>query len=127
MIKGIGIDLVELARIKDAYERNPRFAERILSENELSRFKTLSEKRRIEFLAGRFAAKEAYAKANGSGIGGELSFQDMEIATGENGKPYFVKPKRVGVHVSISHSDQYAIAQVIIEDEGRFSLFRKNE
>lgn len=127
MIKGIGIDLVELARIKDAYERNPRFAERILSENELSRFKTLSEKRRIEFLAGRFAAKEAYAKANGSGIGGELSFQDMEIATDENGKPYFVKPKRVGVHVSISHSDQYAIAQVIIEDVGRFSLFRKNE
>ena len=89
----MGIDLVELARIKDAYERNSRFAERILTENELSRFKTLSEKRQIEFLAGRFAAKEAYAKANGSGIGEELSFQDMEIATDENGKPYFVKPK----------------------------------
>lgn len=116
MIKGIGIDLVELDRIKNTYERNPRFSQRILTEKEQVQFETLSEKRKIEFLAGRFAAKEAYAKANGTGIGRELSFQDIEIATDEAGKPYIVKPKMHGVHLSISHSREYAVAQVIIEE-----------
>lgn len=115
MIKGIGIDIVELNRIKQAFERNERLKERILTRNELAQFEQLSQKRKIEFLAGRFAAKEAFSKAYGTGIGRDLSFQDIEITNDERGKPYVVKPEFGRIHLSISHSECYAIAQVIIE------------
>ncbi|HZG59840.1 MAG TPA: holo-ACP synthase [Anoxybacillus sp.] len=116
MIVGIGIDIVEIKRIKEIVERQPKFIERILSETEKKRFFQLSETRKIEFLAGRFAAKEAYAKAVGTGIGKELSFTDIHIHNDEKGKPFIpsVTPEQ-RIHLSISHSDDYAVAQVIIE------------
>lgn len=116
MITGIGIDIVELKRIESIVERQKRFAERILTENEKQTFEGLSGKRKIEFLAGRFAAKEAFSKANGTGIGKELSFLDIEIVVDEKGKPYISKPLEKQVHLSISHSTDYAVAQVIIEE-----------
>ncbi|MDQ0155656.1 holo-ACP synthase [Robertmurraya andreesenii] len=116
MITGIGIDIVELKRIESIVERQKRFAERILTENEKQTFEGLSGKRKIEFLAGRFAAKEAFSKANGTGIGKELSFLDIEIVVDEKGKPYISKPLEKLVHLSISHSTDYAVAQVIIEE-----------
>ncbi|KMJ56847.1 4'-phosphopantetheinyl transferase [Bacillus sp. LL01] len=117
MIIGTGIDIVELARIEKLMNRQSNFVDRILTPAEQERFSSLSDKRKVEFLAGRFAAKEAYSKAKGTGIGKELSFQDMTIAATEIGKPYFAEPQHPekSVHLSISHSDQYAIAQVIIE------------
>lgn len=115
MISGIGIDIVELQRIEHIAERQKRFSERILTENERQLYDNLSGKRKIEFLAGRFAAKEAFSKAVGSGIGKELSFLDIEIQTDEKGKPYIRKPLYEGVHLSISHSMEYAVAQVVIE------------
>jgi holo-[acyl-carrier protein] synthase len=116
MFVGIGIDIVEIKRIKEIVERQPKFIERILSEQEKKRFFQLSETRKIEFLAGRFAAKEAYAKAVGTGIGKELSFADIHIHNDEKGKPFILSgtPGQY-IHLSISHSDEYAIAQVIIE------------
>ena len=72
--------------------------------------------RKIEFLAGRFAAKEAYSKAVGTGIGKELSFLDIEIETDALGKPFIAKPDITGF-ISISHSRDYAVAQVIIEEK----------
>ena len=78
MIKGHGIDIEELAAIERAYLKNARFAKKVLTEAELSRFEELSGKRKIEFLAGRWAAKEAFSKAWGTGIG-KLRFQDLEI------------------------------------------------
>ena len=116
MIKGIGIDIVELERVQKVCERQVRFPERILVESELQVYKTLSMKRKIEYLAGRFAAKEAYAKANGTGFGKELSFTDIEISVDKKGKPYIKKPIEQGVHLSITHSENYAVAQVIIEE-----------
>lgn len=116
MIAGIGIDIVEMKRIEEINERQKRFAERILTINEKRTFEGLSGKRKIEFLAGRFAAKEAFSKAHGSGIGKELSFLDIEISTDERGKPYISRPINEGVHLSISHSVDYAVAQVIIEN-----------
>lgn len=116
MIKGIGMDIVELERIKQTYERNPKFKNRILTETERIKFESLSEKRKIEYLAGRFAAKEAFSKAYGTGIGKDLSFLDIEIVTDDRGKPHIVKPMLTGVHLTITHSDQYALAQVIIEE-----------
>jgi holo-[acyl-carrier protein] synthase len=116
MIKGIGVDITEIGRIKKILERQPRFPERILTENELQRFEQLKGQRKVEYFAGRFAAKEAFSKANGTGIGKELSFLDIEITVDTLGKPYIVAPITRGVHVAISHSKEYAIAQVVIEE-----------
>jgi len=115
MIKGIGIDITELSRVRDIISRQPKFAERILCQSEQQTFAGLSGNRKVEFLAGRFAAKEAFSKANGTGIGKQLSFQDIEIASDALGKPFFVKPG-VKAHLSITHSREYAVAQVIIEE-----------
>jgi holo-[acyl-carrier protein] synthase len=115
MISGIGIDIIELDRIKTIIDRQPKFIQRILTENELVIFERLTIRRKIEFLAGRFAAKEAFAKANGTGIGSELSFLDIEIHPDPFGKPQIIAPFNEGVHLSISHSRDYAGAQVVIE------------
>ncbi|MBS4192513.1 holo-ACP synthase [Bacillus sp. FJAT-49705] len=115
MISGIGIDIVELDRIKKIYERQEKFVERILTSKEKAEFKVLTKERKTEYLAGRFAAKEAFSKAMGTGIGEALSFLDIEIEKDARGKPYFSKPLTQGVHLSISHSKEYAVAQVVIE------------
>ncbi|HWO96159.1 MAG TPA: holo-ACP synthase [Bacillus sp. (in: firmicutes)] len=116
MIKGIGIDIVEIQRIKNISERQKGFIERILGEEEINQYEQMSSKRKVEFLAGRFAAKEAYAKALGTGIGKHLSFQDIQIEYDQHGKPFIQSPADgMAIHLSISHSEQYAVAQVIIE------------
>ncbi|WP_456276985.1 holo-ACP synthase [Bacillus sp. AK128] len=115
MIKGIGIDIIEINRIELLSEKNQKFANRILTENEKAAFTLLNGRRKNEFLAGRFAAKEAFSKAMGTGIGKGLQFTDIEISQDQLGKPYISKPFVGGVHLSISHSKEYAVAQVIIE------------
>lgn len=117
MIIGIGLDLVEMERIDKLRRRQERFSKRILTKVEWKLYHSLSEKRKTEFLAGRFAAKEAYSKAIGTGIGKELSFQDIEIIPDEKGKPRIVKPIGNQIHVSITHTKTHAAAQVIIEDK----------
>ncbi|GAA0452552.1 holo-ACP synthase [Alkalibacillus silvisoli] len=118
MIKGTGIDITELDRIKNLLEKQPRFIQRILTEKEQERYYSYSNyNRQVEYLAGRFAAKEAYSKAMGCGIGKELSFQSVEIISTHHGQPQFLlnNERMHGVHVSISHSKDYVVAQVIIE------------
>lgn len=118
MIKGIGIDIIELKRIKKQIQKSDRLMERILTEQEKERFLDLTnESRRVEFLAGRFAAKEAFAKATGRGIG-KLSFKDIYIGSGENGQPQITATgyETERLFISISHSQEYAVAQVIIEE-----------
>ncbi|HHQ1006444.1 TPA: holo-ACP synthase [Listeria innocua] len=117
MIKGIGLDMIDLDRVKQAVEKNPRFIERILTEKETKQYEKYEGSRKIEFLAGRFAAKEAYAKANGTGFGKHLSFTDVEILQVEDGRPYVTMPIKQGetVFVSITHTARSAAAQVIIE------------
>lgn len=114
MIKGIGIDIVELSRIEKLVNRQPKFPDRILTVKEKQRFNQLTARRRIEYLAGRFAAKEAFSKAAGTGIGENLSFHDIEIGNDSSGKPMILKPL-LQAHLSITHSKEYAVAQVIIE------------
>ena len=116
MIKGIGVDIIELSRIEDILTRQKKFVDRVLTSNERLKFADLSARRKVEFLAGRFAAKEAYSKANGTGIGEELSFLDIEIENDSSGKPFIAKPV-AKAHLSISHSRDYAIAQVILEED----------
>jgi holo-[acyl-carrier protein] synthase len=115
MIVGTGIDMIELKRIKQAVSHQPRFPERILTYFEQKKFESLKGKRQYEYLAGRFAAKEAMAKALGVGIGAELSWHDMEIKSDEKGKPFLTSPYPYLCHLSISHTREYAVAQVILE------------
>ncbi|MGY3765521.1 holo-ACP synthase [Vagococcus vulneris] len=115
MISGIGIDVVELERIEKIIETNRSFIVRVLTPKELEKFDTLKIKRQKEYLGGRFACKEAFAKAYGTGIG-KVTFQDIEILSESNGQPIVTKSPFVGnVFVSITHTDQVAMAQVILE------------
>lgn len=117
MIAGIGIDLVELDRLATILQKQERFSERILTPKEHEHFLKLSNHRQIEFLAGRFAAKEAFGKAIGTGIGSDFSFQDLEVMPNEKNKPIAVSTLFSGkIHLSISHSKEYAIAQVVLEE-----------
>jgi|SRR5690625_764407 len=116
MISGIGIDIIELNRIQRAVLRKERFIDRILTDKEKEQYTNYQrEDRKIEFLAGRFAAKEAFAKATGKGIG-KLSFQHIEILSADQGAPVIKVPgyDSKKIFLSISHSKDYAVAQVVI-------------
>ncbi|WP_321388571.1 holo-ACP synthase [uncultured Enterococcus sp.] len=116
MIKGIGIDIVELSRIEKIIDNRSSFVKRVLTENELEIFHQLSKRRQIEFLGGRFCCKEAFSKAWGTGISG-VGFQEMEILQDESGAPKMTKsPHRGKVFVSISHTETTAIAQIVLEE-----------
>ena len=125
MIIGIGIDIVELHRIKRILERNPEaFIRRVLSPLEQENLPT-GGNRRVEYLAGRFAAKEALSKALGTGIGKVFSFLDAEVCPTKEGKPNLFLSSNVWeklnlngdcrIHLSITHSREYAVAQVVLE------------
>jgi holo-[acyl-carrier protein] synthase len=124
MILGVGIDIIEVARIESSYERfGDRFLNRILLESEIAY--CLSHKAPGPFLAARFAAKEAISKAFGTGIGAKLSWKDMEVRRRESGEPYVVLhgdgekllAERGGrvVLISLSHTAQHATAVAILE------------
>lgn len=109
MIKAVGIDVVETDRINEAMSKTPRFASRILTAKELERPVTPS------YLAGRWAAKEAVAKA----VGTHLTWQDVQIVEGEGGRPQvvFLNHRPEGfVHVSISHDRTIASAVAVWEE-----------
>lgn len=118
MIIGHGIDLQEIDTIKRAYEKNNRFAKRVLTEKEFQVFSGFkAEKRQMEFLAGRWAAKEAFAKAMGTGIG-TLGFQDIEILNNQLGAPEITQSPFTGrCFISLSHTGNLVQASVILEDD----------
>ena len=117
MIVGHGIDIEALASIQNAVEKREGFARRVLTDKEMERFASLKGRRQIEYLAGRWSAKEAFSKAIGTGIG-KLGFQDLEILNNERGAPYFSKSPFSGkVWLSISHTDQFVTASVILEED----------
>ncbi len=114
MLKGIGTDIVEINRIITLNHKE-RFINKLLSEDEYTVFKSFkSEKRKYEFLAGRWAIKEALYKALGSYCDGK-AYRDFSILNNEIGMPYLDRPKLRGVHLSISHCESYAVGFVIVE------------
>ncbi|MGC6767372.1 holo-ACP synthase [Enterococcus sp. LJL128] len=116
MIRGIGIDIVELSRIEKIVEKQSSFIKRVLTEKELELFQSLSYRRQVEFLGGRFCCKEAFSKAWGTGISG-VGFQEIEILKNAAGAPEVTKsPHKGNVFVSISHTETMAVAQIILED-----------
>ncbi|EOT40598.1 holo-ACP synthase [Enterococcus columbae] len=116
MIKGIGIDAVELSRIKKIIEEKPQFVKRVLTPKEFAVFQSLSKHRQVEYLGGRFACKEAFSKAYGTGIGA-VTFQEIEVLNNEKGAPIVtMSPFTEGqAFVSITHTDTTAFAQIILE------------
>ncbi|MBF0814646.1 MULTISPECIES: holo-ACP synthase [Staphylococcus] len=120
MIHGIGVDLIEIDRIKKLYQKQDKLVGRILSANEQYKFNSFqNEQRKIEFLAGRFACKEAFSKALGTGIGKKIAFNDIDCFNDDNGKPC-VNYNGFNVHVSITHTEHYAMSQVILEADEVF-------
>ncbi|KAA9293220.1 holo-ACP synthase [Aerococcus urinae] len=118
MIKGIGTDLVDIKRIEKAQKQRPDFASRVLTASEREAMEANSSwKRQMEFLSGRWAAKEAFAKALGTGIGLALSFQDLEILNDPKGRPCLNTAVYSGkIFLSITHTDDYAQAFVVLEE-----------
>lgn len=116
MIRGVGIDIIEVERIRKMIEQyGDRFLKRILTDNEIDYCSKFS-KPHLHF-AGRFASKEAYAKAIGTGVGKEFSWKDVEILNNEKGKPYIIHLKQnnfthLHFEISISHTEDYACAAV---------------
>lgn len=115
MITGIGLDIVELGRIRRLDGKSSKFRERVLTKNELAEYELLSVNRKTEFLAGRFAAKEAFGKAKGTGIGKVCAFKDIEVRKDLNGKPsVYFQDEEEGL-ISITHTKEYAAAQILLQ------------
>ncbi|HTY13103.1 MAG TPA: holo-ACP synthase [Candidatus Omnitrophota bacterium] len=116
MISGIGIDIIEIDRIKAAVKAHgKRFLNRIFTERELEYCRNRRAYRFPE-LAARFAAKEAYSKAIGTGMVG-INHREIEVMNDRSGKPrLFIRGKADRkTHISLSHSLNYAVASVIAE------------
>lgn len=127
MIVGVGTDLVAVARIAEVLSRQPvRFPRRVLVDVEIEAFRAASDPAR--WLAKRFAAKEAVAKAFGTGIGAKLSFKDIVVGRSPAGAPLLtfrgdgvrLAAARgvVGAHLSLSDERDYAMAFVVLEGRG---------
>lgn len=128
MIYGIGADVIEIGRIEETMRRyGRRFAERILGPQELVRFDERSRRlpaRGMAFLATRFAAKEAVAKALGLGMRRPMTWRAVEIGNAPGGRPVavvhgdlaeFVAHKRLRLHVSLSDERAIAVAYAMAE------------
>lgn len=123
MIFGIGTDLLDIRRIEKALARTPRFAERILTLAELQQFQ--QSRRQANFLAKRFAAKEAAVKALGTGIGRGISWQHFEVSYDELGRPLMtlnsnaqIRAEQSGItrlHLSYTDEGDHIVAFVIAE------------
>ena len=114
MIVGVGVDAVGISRFGGVVERwGGRFLRRVFSERELA-----ISGGKVEFFAGRFAAKEAYMKAAGLGIG-SVPFRSIEVLRERSGKPFILvggSPPPLKTHVSIAHEGGLAISVVVVED-----------
>jgi holo-[acyl-carrier protein] synthase len=126
MIYGIGTDIVNIERVEHILSKNKEgFVRRVLSEYEREVFANKDDS--ASYCAKRFAAKEAFTKALGVGIGKIVSFQDLSIHNDENGKPYFITTEKiklylserniVNAHLSLSDEEKCAIAFVVLEKE----------
>ncbi len=118
MIIGQGIDAQMISDVTRLAERRPKFIDVILTPAEREVFDKRKGKHQMEFLAGRFSIKEAYSKAIGTGIGGDVHWHDLEIVPNESGQPVMVKhPKQdeAVAHISISHTGDTVHSSVILE------------
>jgi holo-[acyl-carrier protein] synthase len=122
MIIGIGIDIADIKKMAKSFESSA-FLQKVFTADELKTCDDL--KRKTECLAGKFAAKEAFMKALGKGIRQEIWFTQIEVLNLESGQPYLrlhdeaelrcQALQATGMHVSISHNEDNAVAVVMLE------------
>jgi holo-[acyl-carrier protein] synthase len=124
MIYGIGTDIINIERVEHILSKNKNgFVKRVLSDHEQFLFANKGDS--ASYCAKRFAAKEAFAKALGTGIGRVVSFQDLTIRNDDNGKPYFIPSEKLRLylvgknikhaHLSLSDEKFNAVAFVVLE------------
>jgi len=124
MIVSIGIDIIEVYRIRETISRTPRFAERVFTKRERD-YCEAKGAASAQSYAARFAAKEAFLKALKTGWRGKITWHDIEICSDENGVPSLEIEgeaknllENLGanrIHLSLSHTTEHAVAQVILE------------
>ena len=123
-VSGIGVDIIKNSRIKNSIT-NKNFLLRIFSKEEIENSKKIGNK--INFFSKRFAAKEAFSKALGTGFSNGLNFKDITINNDKNGKPFFkisnklkklfkkkFKTKKINVHLSLADEKKHSIAFVVL-------------
>ena len=124
-ILGIGVDIIENKRIKNSIKKL-KFKSRVYSTKELKQ--SLLTKNKVGYFSKRFAAKEAFAKALGTGFSKNLNFKDIEVINDKMGKPYYNKTKKItklvqknfkvknfNCFLSISDEKEYSTAFTIIQ------------
>ena len=124
-ILGIGVDVIENKRIRSLI-KNKTFVNRIFGFNEVKISNKILNK--TNYFAKRFAAKEAFAKAIGTGFRSQLNFKDIEILNDKIGKPYYLKTKKLdwiihkkfkqkkyNLFLSISDENDYSVAFTILQ------------
>ena len=132
VIYGIGTDVCDVRRIAASLaRRGDRFAERVLGPNELIVFherRAKVESRGVSYLATRFSAKEAFAKAIGMGMRSPMRWRDCEIVKAPSGKPLirlhgelaaWFDERKLQAHVSVSDETDYATSFVVVETKDR--------
>ncbi|MBT4122605.1 MAG: holo-ACP synthase [Candidatus Ruthia sp.] len=132
MIYGIGTDIINIERVEHILTKNKDgFVRRVLSEHEQALFANKGDS--APYCAKRFAAKEAFAKALGTGIGKIVSFQDLTVRNNDSGKPYFIPSEKLRLyllsknikHAHLSLSDEkynavaFVVLESVVEDQGQ--------
>ncbi|OWA35144.1 holo-[acyl-carrier-protein] synthase [Saccharibacillus sp. O16] len=124
MIYGIGHDLLEIGRVAKLLDgrQGERFVQRVLTSAELE-IARLRGPKRAEFVAGRFAAKEAIVKALGTGIGAQIGFEDIEIVPDTLGKPQVTLSQQAWERLKLPGGNGYVIHLSITHQPGMASAF----
>ncbi len=126
MIIGIGSDILDIRRLEKVCKKHPeQLAKKILSEQEFLQWQTLPKNKSVNFLAKRWSAKEAFAKACGTGIRTPVLWKNITLSKDKLGKPliethneltkWLNKRQAKQIHISLSDDKPYCVAFVIIE------------
>ena len=124
MIISIGIDIIEVRRVRETIERTPRFVTRVFTDAEQAYCESRGAAA-AQHYAARFAAKEAALKALQTGWSGGIGWQDIEVSARDSGAPVisfhgrarelYQQTGATAAHLSIAHTTEHAIAEVVLE------------
>jgi holo-[acyl-carrier protein] synthase len=124
VIISIGIDIIEVTRVREVLQRTPRFVDRVFTAAE-RHYCDARGAAAAQHYAARFAAKEAALKALQTGWRNGIGWRDVEVGSRESGAPYlifhgpvlelFEESEAIAAHLSMAHTAEHAIAEVILE------------
>ncbi|MBP1656732.1 MAG: acpS [Bacteroidetes bacterium] len=122
MIRGIGVDIVDIGRVRNVIEREEmRFLEKVFTDTEIAYCN--AKHNRCQHFAARFAAKEAVSKALATGWAGDFRWKNVEVTNDASGQPHVTVhgglKEQLGssrILISLSHADLHVVAVAVIED-----------